>query len=362
MKKYFYLFLLIPGLLIYGILIGRYGYFPFDQIKSLQDKFDGTVKKKPGSFSEIDVRKLISVNPGNADSIRTILTGLIFDTAALPSLLPDSVIPTSEGDYAGLENLKSIDQFTIKMNYGINSTGYIFHPVQDRNRLAIYHEGHKGDFINGKNTISFFLKKGFTVYAFAMPLLGKNNQPYVYLDKLGEVFLNDHEMLRYLKKPIQYFITPVIAMLNYAGTKNFHDITMVGLSGGGWTATVAAAIDKRINYSFSVAGSYPMFIKLRNPEKDYGDFEQVYEEIYSRVDYLDMYVLGSVGKNRRQLQVYNKYDPCCFDGEDYKAYQSEVAAVVSEFSDGKFGVFPDTHNRNHDISDESLHEISKFIK
>ena len=50
---------------------------------------------------------------------------------------------------------------------------------------------------------------------------------------------------------------------------------MVGLSGGGWTTNLLSAIDDRIRYSFSVAGSMPIYYRL---EASMGDIEQFLPE------------------------------------------------------------------------------------
>ncbi|CAN5408368.1 hypothetical protein BH11BAC1_BH11BAC1_21500 [soil metagenome] len=361
MKKYILLLLVLLGGMIYGILVGRYGYFPFSVLKNVQDSYQGEEKRAPHNFSKPDIQKLISVNRGNIDSIRMVLTDLIFDTTVIPASLPDTVYAITDVQYTELDNLESMDCFEVRMKYGINSKGYIFHPKQSNDRLLIYHEGHKGDFINGKNAIARFLKAGFTVYAFSMPLMGKNNQPTIFLDKLGEIYLGDHELMRFLHYPLQYFLTPVITMLNYASDKKFKDISMIGLSGGGWTTTLAAAIDPRINYSFPVAGTSPMYIRFRKLDKSYGDFEQIYEAVYSKVDYLDMYIMGSAGEKRLQLQILNKFDPCCFDGDEYKEYEAISSDNVKKVQQGNFSVYLDTLNKDHGISDAALDEVSKKL-
>ena len=129
----------------------------------------------------------------------------------------------------------------------------------------IYHQGHRGDFILGKKSIQLFVEKWFTVYAFCMPLKGKNNKPMIYLDKLGEFQLDNHNKFKFLENPLEYLISPVITMINYSKGKNFDDITMIGISGGGWTTTLTAAVDTRIKFSFPVAGSYPMYIRFLKP-------------------------------------------------------------------------------------------------
>lgn len=58
--------------------------------------------------------------------------------------------------------------------------------------------------------------------------------------------------------PLRFFIEPVILCVNYAvNVLGYKHVVLVGLSGGGWTTTVAAAIDPRIKLSIPIAGSVP---------------------------------------------------------------------------------------------------------
>ena len=63
--------------------------------------------------------------------------------------------------------------------------------------------------------------------------------------------------------PTRYFLEPAYLTVNYAKAHGYDFVGIAGLSGGGWSATVAAAIDKRINVSFPIAGSTPC--AQRNP-------------------------------------------------------------------------------------------------
>ena len=54
---------------------------------------------------------------------------------------------------------------------------------------------------------------------------------------------------------------------------------MIGLSGGGWTTTLYAAIDPRVRLSFPVAGTLPDYLRLGRPG-DKGDWEQFYPDLY----------------------------------------------------------------------------------
>lgn len=349
----------------YGILIVEYEIFPYTLLKSIQntmqDKEAGVRNRKEEAFPEIDLQNLLSVNPANSDSLTKELIKLVFGSSSLPESLPDTVYGVEDDAYIDVSNLKFIEQFEITQKRGVKSIGYILHPKVTNNSLILYHQGHRGDFLNGKETFKHFIGEGFTIYAFCMPLLGKNNQPIIKINKLGSIHLNKHERFKYLENPIQYFISPVISMINYSENKEFADITMIGISGGGWTTTLAAAVDSRINYSFPVAGTYPMFIRFQKPEKNYGDFEQTYEHLYSKINYLDMYVLGSVGTNRFQVQILNEFDPCCFDGEYYKKYASFVSSKVQKYNAGRFNVFFDSTHEEHKISEVALMEISENL-
>ncbi len=85
---------------------------------------------------------------------------------------------------------------------------------------------------------------------------------------------------------------------------------MIGLSGGGWTTNIIAAIDNRIKYSFSIAGSMPLYYRYGG---SLGDIEQYIPQLYRDVaGYLDIYILGAFGKGRKQIQILNRYDDCCF--------------------------------------------------
>jgi hypothetical protein len=352
-----------------GIISSHYDLFSYSRKSSSNEVTSNreNIQSDAFDYRTNKLETLITMNPVNSASIREQMTNIIFGNTLLPQGLPYSVYEVQDTMYDDIFNLSRIEQFEIIQGYDIRSVGYIFKPKEDKHRLFIYHQGHGGDFILGKPTIEYFVNQGFTVYAFCMPLLGKNNQPIVEIDKIGRFKMthNDgmgHEFMKFLDHPISFFITPVVTMINYAQAKSFRDITMCGISGGGWTTTIVSAIDTRINYSFPVAGTSPMYIKLSSPLNSYGDFEQVYQPLYSKIGYLDMYVLGATGENRFQVQVLNLHDPCCFEGTFFQHYEPFVKALVKEFDHGSFQVISDTLNLNHEISDFALNQINEILK
>ena len=259
--------------------------------------------------------------------------------------------------------MKQIDEITITMKYNVNSIVYLFHPVNSNNKLIVYHQGHSGDFYNGKKSIDFFLSEGFTVLAFAMPLLGNNNNPTLEHESFGEITLFDHDQFILLQtnsfSPIQYFVEPIMTSLNYLDQNyNFDSYTMVGISGGGWTTMLYSAIDERITNSFSIAGSYPIYLRIQ--PKNLGDFEQLDPELYTVANYLDLYILSSIGQNRSHTQIFIKDDPCCFGDMEYLHYEQILTEHIRTL-DGSFRIILDDSIDAHDISETILKSISNWI-
>jgi hypothetical protein len=360
------LFFLGPGLLS-GSSAGSSGIMSDESIPPVFEPADqdsiAAFDTLNVDYKSIKVDELISVNPSTIDALRKYAIQIIFGNTSLPAQLPDTVYAITDTAYSGIPQLERIEQFRITQEHNIQSTGYIFHPKKKNRQLLIYHQGHRGDFLLGKNTIGHFINKGFTVYAFCMPLLGKNNQPHIDLEKLGRIHMNgNHDYFKFLENPIGYFINPVVVMLNYAESLGFKRIHMCGISGGGWTTTLVAGIDTRIDSSFPVAGTYPLYIRfISSPEKNYGDFEQTWPELYREVNYLDFYLLGSVGKGRKQVQILNQFDPCCFDGLLYSHYEPAIQKVIREFDHGSFKVIIDSTHREHKISGYALEKIMEEL-
>ena len=153
---------------------------------------------------------------------------------------------------------------------------------------------------------------------------------------------------------MKFFMEPITESLDYVDKEyKFSSYNMVGISGGGWTTVLYSAIDPRISKSYPVAGSAPMYLRFNNP-KNMGDYEQMLPRLYETADYLDLYILGSYGEGRGQLQIFNKYDPCCFSGTGFTTYENQIKQEISNLGKGRFDVFLDENNKKHSISEESL--------
>ena len=115
-------------------------------------------------------------------------------------------------------------------------------------------------------------------------------------------------------------------------------------------------MDERVSKTFSVAGGVPFF--MRGSEKNIGDYEQRINEFYDKVNYLEFYIMSSLGQERKYVQIFNKFDPCCFSGDKFYMYDEIVKKKIKDIGDGYFYIYIDEETRLHEISDFSLEKIS----
>ena len=375
-------FLVLAGLAVSFYIWGYFTYsrkvFPYKIVSSEYKMASKELEQKEKEFrkasailKKIDAYNLIKIDNNNKDSLHKFVIQTILGQPGLPNEIPAEPVLIEDERYK-IENLEKIEKLSIDLKGVLTSNVYIFNPLNNKNnKVFIYHEGHAGDFINGYHVIEHFVNKGYTVFGMSMPLLGSNtvtlnwdHNPEKYLNHLPFIPIDDgHQTMRYLEHPLYFYIAPVIQVINFAVNKRgFDQVFMAGLSGGGWTTHLAAAVDSRIVKSFAVAGSYPNYIRVIDRSSEaWGDFEQTYFPLFKYIDYLDLYVMAC-SQNRYHYQVLNKYDPCCFKNEWGILYEKAVIKKNLELGYGKFEIFVDDSHKKHIIGPNTIKYINKEIE
>lgn len=292
-----------------------------------------------------DLAAIINVRSvGDIRATRQRLIDLLW-CGALPAKLP-----TVDTIAHSTEHAARVERVEVMMDFGLRSVGRIYTPYDRNNRLVIYHHGHAQPVGTSPALIDSFLVAGFDVAEFAMPGVGENIAVWADDPDYGRVYIREHSSFALLKPPcghpLRYFLEPVVVLLNHAD--GYEDIATVGLSGGGWTTTLVAAIDTRIDRSFPVAGSLPMYLRQGNP----GDWEQTTPEVYRIAEYMELYIMAT-DQGRRQLQILNRFDPCCFRGQLGESY----AATVAGLAEGGWALWVDDSHKQHAVSSAAVGRI-----
>ena len=336
--------------------------------------------------------------PAEADAKRQELIRYIWPNGLPTSTLPAATTNLGAEVFSGdLKDLKgelaaSVDRLDANVSgMDFHSIAYLLHPKTtnaNTTRLVIAHQGHQGRLVDGVgDAINRLLQSGFTVLAMQMPLVGWNTWHTIALpDGGGMVTITNrvcpgHTEIFSKLTPIltnggcfRFFLEPVVQGINYFQhtTPAATDVSMFGLSGGGWTTHMAPAVDSRIKQSFPVAGAYPGYIQQFLPPGS-PDTEQTYEPLYLEIaqynpngipdtavgvaSKLEIFALGGYGPGRRQIQILNLYDSCCFYGPYFITYTNFVSTVVRKLGQGQWDFYSDTTHMQHLISSNVLENV-----
>jgi len=290
--------------------------------------------------------------------------------------LPDMVVTNVASPVKQLADLARVDEFRLNMAPGLQGLAYHFIAQHPNGELVVLHHGHGCTFDDDpgpadvgfglQRTIAALLREGYGVLGVFMP----HKRPGDCTGGHDAMF----QMTNVIGSPIRFFLEPTATSLNYLKTQSraghfpaYRAFHMVGLSGGGWTTTVYAAIDPTIQCSFPVAGTIPLYLRVGG---SIGDREQFETTFYAIAGYPDLYILGAHGKGRKQVQILVRRDTCCFGqrqhdekaagmpyAEAMRGYERQVRNALAGLGRGSFRLEIDETAPGHMISHHAIEDI-----
>ena len=300
---------------------------------------------------------------------RAVLIEYLWGAEGFPrERLPDAVRREIKSPVDHLTALARVDELRIDLAPGMQGIAYHFIPKQPNGDLVIVHHGHDCQLNDDpspeevghglQRTIAGLLREGYGVLGVFMP----RHTPEDCTGQHGRMFA-----IKTTGSPIKFFLEPTAVSLNYLKTRAtadtfpaYREFHMVGLSGGGWTTTVYAAIDPAIKASISVAGTMPLYLRFKG---SIGDREQFEPTFYRLAGYPDLYILCAYGAGRRHVQVVIRRDQCCFGEQQHdvertgmgyaealQSYTDQVTAVMRDLDSGSFTLQIDEVAPYHMIS------------
>lgn len=281
-------------------------------------------------YATVDDRPIKITSAARADAVRGQLRNLIWGTTTLPTDLPTES-EVSPSPISGLDGLYVAPVKALDVVYGCEvSRAFYFQAASPNGTLMLLHEGHDvfdsaalnddtnpdTDSDGRQRFVRALLQNGYSVIVAFMPHYRPYLQPAGCDPEVQGQWPNGpagpptrHHtwMFDYLGtqgQVLKYFLDPVVRWVNYAKSQGNPRVVMAGLSGGGWTTTIAAAIDPRIARSYPVAGSLPLYMRECMSA---GDDEQVADDLYEIAGYLDLHLLGTY-PSRKQIQILLRHD------------------------------------------------------
>jgi hypothetical protein len=292
----------------------------------------------------------------------------IWGDAGFPRTKPASIEKNAPSPVKDLKNSAGVETFTIRMEADQENTTHHFLPKHKNGKLMVLQHGHACTFDDAQDprgagmayAIDELLEKGYAVLAAYMPHMRPNDCRTVPHGRMFDLAVSSGS-------PLKFFLEPVAISLN-ALQPRYKEIHMAGLSGGGWTTTLYAAVDLRIRSSFPVAGTIPLYLRTGG---SVGDKEQYLDEFYRIAGYQDLYLMGAIG--RQQIQILNRRDDCCFGEEQHKmahtglayepalrVYEKKVQEAVGSL--GRFRLDIDEYSPRHMISPEAVRTMIREME
>ena len=330
---------------------------------------------RPALAELIDDRAITIHSAAQIGEKRQALIQYIWGDGGIPKDRLPNVVPNVASPVKELEGAERVDELRIDMAPGLEGLAYHFIPKSPNGVLVVVHHGHAcsfdgnpppGDPGDGiSRTIKALVREGYGVLGVFMPHMRPGDCTGGH-DKMFE--------MKTTGSPMKYFLEPTAIGLNYLKARSAADgfpsyaaFRMVGLSGGGWTTTVYAAIDPTIGCSFPVAGTIPLYLRSGG---SVGDREQFETSFYRIAGYPDLYILGAHGKGRRQVQILDRRDTCCFGEAQHDAkatgvayadamreYAGRVHVALQEIGDASFRLEIDETAPSHMISDHAIENV-----
>jgi hypothetical protein len=266
-------------------------------------------------------------------------------TALLPQTVEQNIAEVSLGD---LGPGVSVDRLSLQMEHGISSHFHLLHAPRPKNRLVIYHHGYGDPISTAAPLFRVLLAHGYDVLAYN--LLGRAGNSGLARLHANDRFYNVTSEMAEFERPLHFHVDPVVAGINYAlKTGNYSSVDMVGLSMGGFMAILSAAADSRIARSYPVAADLPLH--LRRGQEVLPGYPPYFPPLTTTFTRLELYMLGASGRDRRQIQIFNRYDRCCYFGLRGRVYEAAVArAAQSTPQGGHFAVLFDETHADHRLS------------
>ncbi|MEQ8603736.1 MAG: hypothetical protein RIB45_10480 [Marivibrio sp.] len=298
-------------------------------------------------------------------AIRADVIAAIWGEAGLPAARgPAQVTPHDQAAY-GLGRAVSglqVERVEIPIEANYQSVGWILTPPDGTGRAVIYNHGYAGDVSQAQPLIDRLLRAGFTVAALNFPGYAENAYQRYDHPRFGPINFDHDFLLFFADRPLRFYIEPPIVVANHLRRAHgARSVDVIGFSAGGWVSATAAAVDPRFARSASVASFLPLYMRDRTNSGEWTP-PHLYPPLLQATNYLEIPLLAAVGEDRAYLQIFNRYDRCCYRNRLGRLYEPAIKARLETLGQGgAFQVLLDESHARHEVSAWSGERLVDFL-
>lgn len=317
----------------YGVVSFRYNLQPIPMIRYILHR---TINVKSGVDNEIFYKNFIGVEKKKIHNTFNVSELLKKRENIIKNYILDSTqVKINQTDFTS-SCFGEVKQINSNF-YGINQKGFL--KQNNSKKLLVFIQGHfMGNPCEQEDLVDLYDKfsNDYDFLILSMFNMGLNSQRKISfpikitssdpMEYSNQNFSNyrDHSIIRYFydsnfpnKKPLSLFLSSQYYTIKSL-LKNYDEVVLSGLSGGGWYTSLLGGLIPQIKKTFSFNGSLPLIYRIST--NSMGDFEQQGSSLWGNYDYYDFYFLSLIDDNgninRETHLIFSEFDTCCFSSPE----------------------------------------------
>ncbi len=316
--------------------------------------------------SAIDFATLVQIDaPEKLDDLQERLRMLVYGDRDIDRD-PGQIYPTGHPwprDEGVLEwdPVASVTRYFATPGPGVLMVAALLQPAEEdwNSRFVIYQHGMAGTFDQSRGLLEALLGAGYKVLAFDQLGYGANSRRGPCLESAEECRGNLQFDFHQLELPLRSHIEPLRAAVDLALAKGAMSVDAIGFSAGAGTVTLASAVEPRLKRTIAIAGVLPEILR-EGQDQAFGLAWEIIK--HPEISFLDLFVAASSGEGRHYVQIFNRYDRCCFRNTKGLLYKDAISDAADEIGEGGgFDVLIDETHAEHEISDWAVARVLDLL-
>lgn len=270
---------------------------------------------------------------------------------------PDELPSRRSEEIRTLAPIAGLRAFRFDLGAGLLSYAVFLKPPNPTGETVIVQYGFAGEFQDGRAYIERLLSHGLSIIGLNLLGYGGNS---IY-QRIDGAFKNLHHDVESIQGGTFPHIEQIFLAVSLAQSLNpGRPVHLVGFSMGAFMVTFAAALDPRPAVVSANSGIYPSYLRDRKQDAPIG--VAAHRGLLAAASHLDLMLLAALGEHRHYMQVFNRYDRCCYSNTKGKLYEPTLQARIKALGlPGGFHVEIDESHGRHMLSPRGADALIETI-